>query len=905
MTKANPKLKVAKPKRLLAKSVTFDFKGLFKAIGKGITHGVIGKWEELGSDAVEALSSIGLTTHPEELAHLLVRRAAIKATFDLIGESASQLLAESKIDEDSLTDRLDLTIAFTETAIDSRFLDRPAELDCVAEFEDMVRRWLTGHNLTKPAAESISSRFSSYFVFAINQEWRRNSKAYAPLLDAINTPFTKAGEREWAWATYASLLERRINESVFDESFSLNQIFVPLNAYYVDESPDSSMEASERHHRDEKRVVISLEEELTDWLRKARPEDTIRVVSGGPGSGKSSFFRVFAARIARESKTRVLFIPLHLIDPTKDLVAEVNRFASDEGVLSQSPLDPNDPEPDLLIIFDGLDELASQGKASAETARAFIGEVERTVGKRNLQSVRLRVLISGREVVVQENKTEFRRPRQVLNLLPYFMPGVPKNGKTRHQEQEEYSDPRDLLKQDLRQVWWKKYGKLKGKRYEGLPEELRRPDLDEITSQPLLNYLVSLSLSREKLDFSKNINLNSIYADLVAAVHERGYEKRRMYTAIRHMSTEEFARILEEIGLAAWHGDGRTTTVREIEDHCRVSGLERLLNNFREGAEAGVTRLLAAFFFRQHGQRPSGDHTFVFTHKSFGEYLAAKRIVRAVDRLVKELDARSKDPDGGWSERDALKHWAQICGPSPMSEYLLIFARNELALRPPSELSDYQIHLVKLFNFMLQHGIPMEQLQQLSFKETLFQARNAEEALLVLLSSCASLTQVRSKIEQPDPATFGAWFKRIQGQRLGPAPSLAALCLSHLDIAGAKVDIADFYGANLQYSQFRGIAAHFAVFCDATLMDFDAKNGQLSNANFQGAYLMRADFRGANLAQADFRHAKLDGAKFQGADLFGALFLGDGGGGNFDGGSLKVHKERGEARRRVRAAELE
>ena len=74
------------------------------------------------------------------------------------------------------------------------------------------------------------------------------------------------------------------------------------------------------------------------------------------------------------------------------------------------------------------------------------------------------------------------------------------------------------------------------KDFEGLPEELNRDDLTEITAQPLLNYLVALSFTRDKLDFSKDINLNSIYADLVTAVYERGYEKRRAYGPIRHMT---------------------------------------------------------------------------------------------------------------------------------------------------------------------------------------------------------------------------------------------------------------------------------------------------------------------------------------------------------------------------------
>lgn len=261
---------------------------------------------------------------------------------------------------------------------------------------------------------------------------------------------------------------------------------------------------------------------------------------------------------------------------------------------------------------------------------------------------------------------------------------------------------------------------LTGKAYQGLPPALSRRDLEEVTAQPLLNYLVALTFSRDKLDFTKDINLNSIYEDLVAAVHERGYEKNRPYSSIRHMKSSEFSRVLEEIGLAAWHGDGRTTTVREIEEHCTVSGVGALLDIFKEGAKAGVTRLLAAFFFRQYGQRPGGDPTFVFTHKSFGEYLAARRIVRAIERVVRELERRTTNPDEGWDEKEALKHWAQVCGPSPVSQYLHSFLLNEIKLRPDSELGQTQTRLGKLFGHVLQHGMPMEQIRLGSFKDSCF-----------------------------------------------------------------------------------------------------------------------------------------------------------------------------------------
>ena len=578
---------------------------------------------------------------------------------ELVGESvASQLSSETTASADALID--ELSVSSAEVYVDRKFFDRPSELSIISELKVILQRWLEARSLEPPLATAVVERLPSYFVYALNQEWRRNAKSYRPLIDAVDSPFVRASDREWAWSAYAALLDRRTQESVFDEPFSLKQIFVPLNAYYFEDRKGDRVDDPGEPKKERLRVVTSLRGELEGWLKTNDRENAIRVISGGhSGSGKSSFARIFAAHIAHAGKLRVLFIPLHLIDPSKDLVDEIGRFVKDEGVLLHNPMDPESPEPDLLLIFDGLDELSSQGKAAAETARAFVREVEKTVERRNQQGVRLRVLLSGREVVVQENQAEFRRPRQVLFLLPYF---IPERGRG-----EVYRDNGNLLNADLRQTWWKNYSELTGLQFRGLPKELRRADLDEISAQPLLNYLLALSFTRKQLDFTRDVNLNAIYADLVTAVFERGYEKRRTYGPIRHMKRDEFSRVLEEIDLAAWHGDGRTTTVREIEEHCRASGLGALLDVFQDGAKAGVTRLLAAFFFRQHGERPSGDPTFVFTHKSFGEYLAGRRIGRAIERIVKELGRREESPDEGWDDREALKHWAQISGPSAMT----------------------------------------------------------------------------------------------------------------------------------------------------------------------------------------------------------------------------------------------
>jgi hypothetical protein len=890
VAKDSSKLMVSKPKNVFIKPLQFDYKGLFLSLSKGVGHTVCGKWEELASDSAEALSAIGLSTEPGELSFLLIKRSIIAALFELVGESANLVLSETKKEAAAVIAELDFTMITEDVRIDKKFFDRPTELPILHDVIKLLQQWLEAYGFSPSSAKSIADRFPGYFAYALNIEWRRNAKAYRPIIDAIETPFTKANERESAWSTYSALLQKRIQESVFDESFSLAQIFIPLNAYYLDDKKSEELTGEEAKPKSEpKRVVVPLLDELEEWLKKTRQVDAIRILSGGPGSGKSSFARIFAAKVSQETKTKILFVQLHLIDPMKDLVDEVGRFVRDEGILIQNPLDPESPEPDLLIIFDGLDELSSQGKAAAEAARSFIREVEKTVEKRNMQRVRLRVLISGRELVVQENESEFRHPKQILTLLPYLI-----------EKNDEYSDPHGIVKNDLRQKWWKNYGELVGKKFTGLPQELSREDLDEITAQPLLNYLVALTYLRGKLDFQKDINLNSIYYDLVAAVHERGYENRQ-HASIRHMEFSDFLRVLEEIGLASWHGDGRTTSVKEIEEHCRISRVDRLLEVFREGAEKGITRLLAAFFFRRYGERSSGDHTFVFTHKSFGEYLTARRIVRAVGKIVREIDNHDKSPDEGWDENEALKHWAQICGPTAISHYLHSFIVNEIALSPKGVISQWQIQLSHLFSYMLRNGMPIELLQLRTFKDALHDSRNAEEALLVALNACARVTGQVSEFKFSDPTIFGTWFKRIQGQRTGPESVLATRCLSYLRLDLLTFYIGDFYNTNFSFSNLNAIEAFYANFIsanfkmanlsranlnrtdleDANLEDANLENANLQNANLQNANLQRANLKvanltkanleGANLKEADLRWANLTDTKIRGAIFEGAI----------------------------------
>lgn len=857
----NATLSAEKPKSILKTSLKLDAKALAVSLAKGVGHALLGKFEDLADDGVDAASAIGFESKtPEHLLYNLLQRSTVASLSSLLVDSKDQL--PEQYDISKLEPLLETQILTCK--VNNDFFKNPAKFPLIKSIAEAILAWLIEIGVSQAKSKTISSRLAGYFPHELHKEWQSNSAAYKDIIDALNSPFSLSVERELAWKLYDAQLQRRLEDSVFGEPFGLRQIYIPLNAYY-EESPVAKDISDDRSSS--RKVVVRLSEELDRWLSSTKKEDAVRAISGGPGSGKSSFSKVYAAHVSKQGTIKVLFIPLHFIDPARDFVDEIGRFLSDEGIMKVNPLKREELTSDLLIILDGLDELASQGRAAAETARNFVRSVQLTVDRINMNGLCVRVLLSGREVTIQGSESELRQVRQILTVLPYYTD----NSKP-HQSHNAFEDPKSILSKDFRNDWWKNYGELTGLGYSELPTDLKRDDLDEITAQPLLNYLLALSYCRGRLNFSKGVNLNQIYDDLVEAIYERGYENGRQHGPIKLLKEADFFSILEEIGLAAWHGDGRTTTISEIGRYCELGGLGQQLNAFQEGAEAGITSLLAAFFFRQHGSRPKGDPTFIFTHKSFGEYLTARRLVRAMREIVEET-SRRQGRGRGWGETEALAYWAEMCGPSALSTNIHDFLRSEVKLQPPTMIEDMHQCFINLFNHLLVNGMPMEKITTLvSFPDSLFQARNAEESLLAAMNACALASSQISNILHPNKVAFGTWLKRIQQQRTGPEHTLLLSCMSWLNLSGICLDLADLYAADISNSNLEKAFGFRIALGRATAIDTN-----FSNVNFNDAFFCLGDFERANFANARLQQANFDDttcteANFAGADLSNASF---------------------------------
>jgi hypothetical protein len=148
------------------------------------------------------------------------------------------------------------------------------------------------------------------------------------------------------------------------------------------------------------------------------PHDTIRVVRGGPGSGKSTFARKLAADLAQSGTIRVLFLPLQRFRVRDKLIDAIGEALGEAGAqaFAENPLKQKDfatQERRLLLIFDGLDELTKPGDIGDQETKLFLQE---------LNGCRVFALVTGRTAAVHSHRDVLRLSGpQELEVLRFLI----------------------------------------------------------------------------------------------------------------------------------------------------------------------------------------------------------------------------------------------------------------------------------------------------------------------------------------------------------------------------------------------------------------------------------------------------------------------------------------------------
>ena len=784
-------LAAATAKRRWNEGISFDFKTLFVGLGKSLTK--LNYLDFLGSaaSAADAIKAVGKKTDSEQLARQWILRALTRAVYQLVGGNY-QTLNRTKADFEKLGAEADRALADQPALLNRDTLNDPAQLPLIKAVEKPLARWLQGWDVDPTPSKTIASRLGTYFTRALYDEWNRgfSSPDQDAMRQALDNPVTSAVERDWAWNDYHSRLEKEVAEPVFGiEPFSLEQIHVDLYGYYETSKKTRGKKTKDRPTADDEqpeKTVVRVKDHLTEWLKSSKAGDEYRVISGGPGAGKSSLAKMFAVEQVRrpDNPWRVLFVPLHRVNLKGSLANAIEEFLSPYPLVHHNPLAPGTNEPKLLLILDGLDEVTEQGKVGATAARSLLQDVTNRVTGSASANTTLKVLVSGRPAAVDAAElTQAKDPGVLLHLLSY------KNDET---------------EADLRTEWWAKYAKWKKKPKQGLKKFIDKVP-EDVTAQPLLLYLTAFG-EDEGFQFEDDFNLNKLYGFLLKKVHERAWDKSHGHPTTQQIEFDDFSEGLEAVAVAAWHGSGRGTTLAGVKKSCGDE-LPPALSKMLE-SDQGIVRLMVAFYF-QRACYKGQEEAFEFTHKSFGEYLTARRIVRRLGEIVEDLETDRKRRRSKYGIPEALIEWARLCGPRKIDWDLMEFIRQEVALQEPDECRAWQVELSGWIGHMLENGMPMEQLGDLkTFGEQNRQAVNTEVALLVMLDSAARVTQEPSPVECRDGIWVANWFDRIQpfegfswstsyDFRWTSHRGVVRRSLSSLPLSGQFLPGVDFSGANL------------------------------------------------------------------------------------------------------------
>jgi len=790
----------------------------------------------------------------EEGAKLLLQRAAYAAAIRVIqaeARNAPVLAAEAdprEIEAAILGATADTSLDLTELALTDP--ERWPGLETLLTLFDWFMRACAVLDVNRLL---IRRAFADALPLALAGEWRNaeREKEYQALRVALEpTPFDPAAQRSLQWNAYRDRLVKAMDaplRALNPEKIrcSLNDLYIPLRAAIGDpEAPERT--SGERRIR----TLVWLDEALYGWASRTdhAPSERIRVLSGEPGAGKSSACMKLAARLAAE-KRRVLLVPLTRLNIAKGSLEELARYL--EGDLGHDPFDSLSAGEPLVLILDGLDELAKAGQGATVLLNGFVTDLGQRLSEWNRGGAGVLLLLAGRPGAAGAavaTGVMGRDDKARLHVLRYSIGEDDRDGFR----------PQDLANLDQRSEWWDRFDP-KG----GIPEPLKRhdPHIDSLTEQPLLNWLLAQILTEEGPERAATISgVHDLYTRLFGHVLDRIHRRRLGdgNTEAIDPVRDRLEQMLEEVAVAAWHaGTDRAVKLSEVKNRLDDNKLSGELKRLSDNTDAALTSLLDSFFCRAH---QGVEHRLVeFTHKSFGQFLVARRVVRLMPEMPNAGDVRRNKTDA------ALKDWLELCGPAVMDWATYSFLSAQIAAeagRRPLEVVRWRDALSSLLIECLETGMPLPE-GAVRSRDSERLVRNAEIAMLCVVAATFRVSADKPAPIHIDFATLAATLHRLTGPFT--EWSVARNTFHIFDLVNANLMGADLTGANLTGADLRD-----ADLTDANLTDANLTDAILIRADLTDADLMRADLTNADLREADLRGVDLRDAALMGADLTSA-----------------------------------
>lgn len=489
--------------------------------------------------------------------------------------------------------------------------------------------------VTEVVKEARSNLHKELVSRTRDREWMvhyqllENTADILSLLDG----FFPTAQLDSAWAHYLADLTAKPKLPIWgeeDQGLNISQLFVEPGYEYHRQDFDGlcSVGAPEGY--------VGLKAFLLGLLSHRRPSTELVFVMGGPGTGKTSLMEVFSAELAATAAAKIVLLPAKKINPSRSLLAEIQRNMSEMGYGSIA--DTLVSTDDCIIAIDGFDELAH---ATLSTLDNFFRSAQDLVKDR--VASRLRIILSGRPTLFAANDVTIPPGSHVVTLKPFDSAQV--------------------------QAWshnWRQatQGSFDGSVYLASDSE----DLRDLATQPMLLYLLAKMHEAgeaipQNLTQTRGVRFQ-VYARILDWVCRRQEEKR-----VPSALSARMRRFLQIAGLATHQSGQRTLHWKHFSRALAVAGLA----DDPTEMDAKVHSTILAFAFTTVEER-----AWEFTHKSFGEALAAE----AIGRVLEDMAEPGRDGEP-WRMPlpAATKLWIETFGPHFLTKDVLDFCRGWLQVK--------------------------------------------------------------------------------------------------------------------------------------------------------------------------------------------------------------------------------
>lgn len=671
-------------------------------------------------------------------------------------------------------------------------------------------------------------------------------------------------------------------KKVFQENFQLQQIYVPLKVAPLNQKGQKSSGGGQ----------LLLEEWAKKVLNDERKQTQVLFIQAAEGQGKSVFCQMLAVWVAQNLYPQLtpILIRLQDIEIFEQNLEDTLTKAVNWHFAQANPDWLEDGNNRFLFILDGCDELRIKGK------------------KR----------VSMEQLIFQVSQFQERFPnpetghRVILTGRPQALQGIPDLPCNLERVK--------LLEMDeaLQQQWLEKWQQVvKEDPTEAAAETQAFGDFlskcpyvvkDVLARNPLLLYLLARMHSQKEIK-GEDLRVRNqteaktiIYQRWLEAVLQKKYKEAKP-NQITGLDTENLERILTEAGLCMVQWGGKLTKAKLIESRLQASdpAAAQLIKDLREKqGEKALTTGVGTF-----AQCPvTGDQggRMEFDHKSFGEFLYAKRLQSSIEEWTAEVQVGQQkqfqvedqqlyqqvyDLFGyGALKPEIVEHLMELLKSSQHFKPVQLFARLENFYKRWCngefiDAADTTIPQRKLRESREQ--FPNQQIYLGQRQVDVYAGLNVMILLLALhryaqdqelgfqFYPCGQPDQ-RGKLKDPSlllrlmrysQCIGDNGFNETMGSFLQGANLIGA------DLNGADLRSINLSGANLSGSNLRDANLRETILSSANLSEANLTNTIFSNANLIGANL-----KGANLSNGNLRRANLSSADLTNAILFGAdLFI--------------------------------